>query len=61
MKQAHTARSTSIPPSYLTETLTCRETAMNSYCRLFAQGFFPMLVEQQDGTFRVCLQTDERR
>jgi hypothetical protein len=61
MKQLHTPRSTSIPSSYLTETLACRETAMDSYCRLFARGFFPILVEQQDGMFRVCLSTDERR
>jgi hypothetical protein len=60
MKQEKNAHSTPTPSSYLTETLACRDTAMNSYCRLFARGFFPILVEQQDGMFRVCLSTDER-
>lgn len=61
MKQEQTACSASISSSYLTETLACRESALNSYCRLFARGFFPILVEQPDGMFRVCLSTDERR
>jgi hypothetical protein len=61
MKQQQAATPTPASASYLTETLACRETAMNSYCRLFARGFFPILVEQPDGMFRVCLSTDERR
>jgi hypothetical protein len=60
MKQEQTACSTPIQSSYLTETLACRDTALNSYCRLFARGFFPILIEQPDGMFRVCLSTDER-
>lgn len=60
MKQEQTTGSTPIPSSYLTETLACRDTALNSYCRLFARGFFPILIEQPDGMFRVCLSTDER-
>lgn len=61
MKQNRTANPTSNAPSYQSETLACRQTALDSYCRLFARGYFPILVEQADGMFRVSLPTVEQR
>ena len=61
MKRENTVPLQPIPSADQTETMICRQAALERYCQLFARGHFPIMVEEPDGIFRVFLSTAERR
>ncbi len=61
MNRKNSANREAFSNSRVSETLSCRNAAMDRYCQLFARGFFPIMVEEAGGVFRVLLMTDERQ